>query len=225
MSAIHLVRHGQASFGADDYDQLSERGYAQSTALGQSWEASGYLPTHAVAGAMKRHAQTAIAALDAAGPSDGYDVDHGWDEFPHESVVEAYAPGAGTSVTDPKEFQRVFVAAVQRWMAGERDEEYPEPYAHFTARVLAAFDRLSDSLGKGDSAVVFTSGGPLAIVAAHVLAGDSPTWTPQAQALWPRLNTVAINAGVTTIITGSSGRTLVSFNEHTHLPPDLVTYR
>ena len=26
MSSIHLVRHGQASFGAADYDLLSERG-------------------------------------------------------------------------------------------------------------------------------------------------------------------------------------------------------
>lgn len=225
MSAIHLVRHGQASFGSDDYDQLSERGYAQASALGQAWEAAGFLPSHAVSGSMKRHAQTAIAALDAAGPSDGYDVDGGWDEFPHESVVEAFAPGSARSVTDPKEFQRLFVSAVARWTSGEHDGDYPEPYVTFTTRVLGAFDRLTASLGSGDSAVVFTSGGPLAIVAAHVLAGDASSWTPQAQALWPRLNTVAINAGVTTIITGSSGRTLVSFNEHTHLPSDLVTYR
>jgi broad specificity phosphatase PhoE len=223
MSAIHLVRHGQASFGSDDYDRLSERGYAQAVALGQSWEASGFLPTYAVAGAMKRHAQTAIAALDAAGPSDGYDVDAGWDEFPHESVVEAYAPGVVSE--DPKEFQKIFVSAVSRWASGEHDDEYPEPYAHFTSRVLAAFDRLTGSLGRGESAVVFTSGGPLAVVAAHLLAGDAPTWTPQAQALWPRLNTVVINAAVTTVVTGTSGRTLLSFNEHTHLPSDLVTYR
>lgn len=223
MSAIYLVRHGQASFGADEYDQLSDLGYAQASALGQAWEASAFLPTHAVAGSMKRHAQTAIAALDAAGPSDGYDVDDGWDEFPHESVVEAYAPGLVTD--DPKEFQKIFVSAVGRWAGGEHDDEYPEPYAHFTARVLGAFDRLTASLGRGESAVVFTSGGPLAVVAAHLLAGDAPQWTPQAQALWPRLNTVTINAGVTTVVTGSSGRTLLSFNEHTHLPPDLVTYR
>ncbi|MBW9209732.1 histidine phosphatase family protein [Mumia sp. zg.B21] len=225
MSAIHLVRHGQASFGTDDYDRLSERGFAQATALGQAWEASGFLPTRAVAGSMKRHAQTAIAALDAAGPSDGYDVDDGWDEFAHESVVEAYAPGRAGTVTDPKEFQKIFLGALGRWTSGHHDGDYAESYAHFTNRVLAAFDRLTDSLDGRESVVVFTSGGPLAVVAAHVLAGDAETWTPEAQSLWPRLSTVAINAGVTTLITGSTGRTLVSFNEHTHLPTDLVTYR
>ena len=36
MSAIHLVRHGQASFGADDYDLLSALGERQSRVLGQA---------------------------------------------------------------------------------------------------------------------------------------------------------------------------------------------
>ncbi|KHL10668.1 broad specificity phosphatase PhoE [Mumia flava] len=223
MSAVYLVRHGQASFGTDDYDRLSDRGRAQATALGQAWEASGFLPTQAYAGSMKRHAQTAIAALDAAGPSDGYDVDGGWDEFPHESVVEAYAPGYAT--TDARAFQATFVAAVARWASGEHDADYPESYASFTSRVLAAFDRVTSALGKGETAVVFTSGGPLAVVAAHLLAGDAATWSADAHMLWPRLNTVAINAGVTTVVTGASGRTLLAFNEHTHLPTDLLTYR
>ncbi|HRN75945.1 histidine phosphatase family protein [Ottowia sp.] len=35
MGTLYLVRHGQASFGADDYDQLSELGRRQSLRLGQ----------------------------------------------------------------------------------------------------------------------------------------------------------------------------------------------
>ena len=37
-----LVRHGQASFGAADYDQLSDRGVEQSRRLGQ-WLVDGGL--------------------------------------------------------------------------------------------------------------------------------------------------------------------------------------
>ena len=65
MGAIRLVRHGQASWEADDYDQLSELGTRQASWLGQSWEAEGFVPSWSVAGGLRRHAQTAVAAIDA----------------------------------------------------------------------------------------------------------------------------------------------------------------
>jgi broad specificity phosphatase PhoE len=40
MGTLYLVRHGQASFGADDYDQLSELGGA-GVRLGEHWRAQG----------------------------------------------------------------------------------------------------------------------------------------------------------------------------------------
>ena len=43
--------------------------------------------------------------------------------------------------------------------------------------------------------------------------------------LWNAFNTVTANASVTRILEGSTGRRLLSFNEHSHLPRDLVTYR
>ena len=94
MGSVHLIRHGQASFGSDDYDQLSPVGMQQSTALGMSWEASGWAPTAAVAGSMTRHAQTAIAAIDACGQGDGYDIDDGWNEYDHLAIANAHDPAA-----------------------------------------------------------------------------------------------------------------------------------
>ena len=41
MGNLYLVRHGQASFGADDYDQLSELGQAQALRLGEYWRERG----------------------------------------------------------------------------------------------------------------------------------------------------------------------------------------
>ena len=35
MSELYLVRHGQASFGSSDYDQLSEIGFKQSNVFGE----------------------------------------------------------------------------------------------------------------------------------------------------------------------------------------------
>lgn len=211
MGALYLVRHGQASFGTANYDQLSPLGVEQSRQLGYAWEAGGWLPTVAVSGAMQRHHDTALNALAMAGQDEGYDVDHGWDEFDHEAIMRS----AGPPPTDPREFQAAFIKATGAWAAGA-DGDY-ESYAGFTARVLAALDRLTDAVGKGESAVAFTSGGPIAIVVSHLLAGDV--------SLWSSINSVIINAGVTKIVLGRSGRNLLSFNEHGHLPADMVTYR
>lgn len=213
MGSIHLVRHGQASWGSDDYDQLSELGIEQSTSLGMSWEASGWSPTVAIAGAMKRHAQTAIATIDACGQGDGYDVDRGWDEFDHLAIARAHDPAALGA--DPKEFQAVLNAAIDGWMTG--GVEHGESYRDFLGRVMAAFGRAQELAGAGRSVGVFTSGEPIALVASHLLAGDD--------SLFQRINDVVINAAVTTVIVGRSGPRLLTFNEHTHLPRDLLTYR
>ncbi len=214
MGALYLVRHGQASFGSDNYDELSPRGVEQARHLGYAWEAGDWLPTVAVSGSMQRHHDTALNALAAAGQNDGYEVDSGWDEFDHEAVMEAQMPGFSSA--DPREFQRAFVKATDAWAAGKGDGDH-ESFDAFTARVLSAFDRLVETAGSGESAVAFTSGGPIAIVVAHVLTGGT--------SLWSTMNSVIINTGVTKIVTGRSGRTLLSFNEHGHLPADMVTYR
>src|SRR5215212_8895693 len=168
MGSVHLIRHGQASFGSDDYDQLSAVGTTQSTALGISWEASGWAPTAAVAGSMKRHAQTAIATIDACGHGDGYDIDDGWNEYDHLAIARAHDPASVT--TDAKEFQRHLNAALDGWIADEG--EHAETYRDFVDRVMTSFGKVVTDAGPGRSIAVFTSGGPIALVASHLLTGD-----------------------------------------------------
>ncbi|MEH3033938.1 MAG: histidine phosphatase family protein [Aeromicrobium erythreum] len=211
MGAIHLIRHGQASWGADDYDQLSELGLRQAAWLGQSWEASGFRPTWSVAGAMRRHAQTAVAAIDAI-DGDLYDVDAGWDEYDHLGLVGAEK--AADRPADARAFQQVLDAALERWVAGG---DAPETFAQFTERVLRALDAATEQAGSGQEVAVFTSGGPIGLVASHLLAGDA--------SLFIGLNRVVVNASVTTLIVGRGGRRLLTFNEHTHVPRDAVTFR
>ena len=213
MGSIHLIRHGQASWGAADYDQLSDLGYEQSSSLGVSWEASGWAPTAAVAGGMKRHAQTAIAAIDASGAGDGYDVDAGWDEYDHLALANAQDSTAMGS--DAKAFQRTLNVALEGWMAGEPGPG--ETYETFRSRVLASFDAVAAQATSGRQIAVFTSGGPIALVASHLLAGDD--------SLFRRINDVIVNASVTTVIVGASGPRLLAFNETGHLPRDMVTFR
>ena len=60
MGLVLLVRHGQASFGADDYDVLSETGVEQSRFLGRALAAQGVAPRAVVHGAMRRQRDTAL---------------------------------------------------------------------------------------------------------------------------------------------------------------------
>ncbi len=214
MGTLLLVRHGQASFGTDDYDRLTPLGERQARNLGYAWEAGGWRPDVAVVGSMKRHHQSAIAALDVLGDVDGYDQDAGWDELDFEPLVDAYAPG--TPRDDPRGFQKAFVAATAAWTRAELTD-VAESFTDFSGRVLDAFNRLAASVGKGETGVVFSSGGPIAVVAAHLLGGGPD--------LWSRLNAAMVNASTTKIVTGSQGRTLITFNEHGHLPASDVTYR
>jgi len=226
MGLVLLVRHGQASFGADDYDVLSETGLEQSRVLGRFLGPAGPVPGGVVHGAMRRQRDTATAAVGAAGWPVVPRLDEGWNEFDHLAVVAraaeaaALGPEGRDPTTDPRAFQRLFVEATARWVGGEHDGEYAETWAGFVDRVRGALDRAC--AGEGVT-VVATSGGPIAAVCAMLV--DQEASAPELGRLWASYNTVIANASVTRVIEGSTGRRLLTFNEHGHLPRELVTYR
>lgn len=217
MSRILLVRHGQASFGAADYDQLSTLGESQARTLGAAFAAQDITPDVLISGAMKRHRQTGAGVCEGAGWELPVTTDEGWNEFDHLQVLARHpAPEGVDTASDPRAFQRWFEEAMLRWTGGEHDD-YDEPFVHFCARVSAALDRAVAVLPPQGTAVVLTSGGPISWAAATRLDGDAH--------LWLRLNQVTINASVTSFVVGSRGATLLAFNEHTHLSPKHQTYR
>ena len=57
MGTLYLVRHGQASFGAADYDQLSDLGHKQSVRLGEYFAHKGIHFDGLIAGTLRRHKQ------------------------------------------------------------------------------------------------------------------------------------------------------------------------
>jgi broad specificity phosphatase PhoE len=221
---VLLVRHGQASWGSDDYDVLSETGWAQSRALGEDLRERGVEPALVVHGTMRRHRETAEGAGLAAGAT----VDAGWDEFDHLGMLAAVpSPFEGREPTRA-EFQTWFEAATDRWTGGEHDPDYGEPFAAFGDRVAAALRRTADAAeqaGGSGTAIVFTSGGPTSWATASLLGAELDG--PARVRLWRRLNPVVVNSAMTRVVSGRRGLTLVSFNEHGHLDrtPSLLTYR
>ena len=222
MSSILLVRHGQASFGAADYDNLSPTGHEQSRVLGAALAARGVTADLVVGGEMRRHAQTATGVLEGARWAADVDLDAGWNEFDHLQVLAVHdQPSTAEGESEKAAFQRWFEEATLRWTSGEHDASYDESFGAFTSRVEAAMARLVDTLPRKGTAVVLTSGGPIAWTCAALLADRPEARTD----LWLRLNPVSVNTGTSTVVCGSRGTTLVAFNAHDHLPPDLITYR
>lgn len=231
MGLILLVRHGQASFGAEDYDVLSELGERQARVVGARLRA---LPRvdRILHGAMRRQQRTAeliAEALHETGPGE-LTEDARWDEYDHEALLSGALPteedraafGAEVAAAeDPRRaFQAAFERATLRWTGGAHDTEYHEPFLLFLERVHAAMADLASSLGRDDCAVVATSGGVIAAVCARLLGLDGQAWA--------NLNRVIVNTSVTKLVAGRSGLTLLSVNDHAHLEGehrDLLTYR
>jgi broad specificity phosphatase PhoE len=218
MGQVLLVRHGQASWDGDDYDVLSEAGHRQSELLGTALAGRGIRPDVVVSGGMRRHRETVESLLAGAGlRSLGTELDPGWDEYDHVSMLAQVPTSFAGEKPTPAEFQTWMEQATDRWIRGENAEDYHEPFADFTARVDAALRRAVG--GSRGTTLVVTSGGPISWSTCALLGGGA--------ALWSRLNVVCVNTGVTKLVTGRRGTTLVSFNEHTHLEhePQLLTYR
>jgi broad specificity phosphatase PhoE len=205
---VLLVRHGQASFAAADYDVLSPLGERQAARTGELL--ADLRPDAVLHGAMKRQRRTAEVMVGAADWPVVPVLDDGWDEMDHLAVLDAQ-PKHFDGEPDERQFQAWFERATARWLSGDHDGDYRESWQVFRDRVLAALDRIGDGI-----TVVVTSGGPVAVVVAALL--ESP-------AAYQRIAPVTVNAAVTRLVTGSRGRTLVSFNEHAHLAGDLLTYR
>lgn len=219
MGQILLVRHGQASFGSENYDALSPLGFEQSRLLGSALAARGITVEQVVHGTMRRHRETAETCAAAAGWSATTSIDAGWDEFDFLSVLAVHPPAHGVGEPSKAEFQRWFEDATAAWIAGE-DRPYAESFAAFAERVDAALER-TVALAADSDVAVFSSGGPVAWAVAAVLTdgGDADLWT--------RLNRMAVNSALTRLISGSRGVNLLSYNEQSHLDavPGTLSYR
>lgn len=201
MALIHLVRHGQASFGAADYDALSDLGREQARRTGRELAARARTPL-LVSGTLRRQRETAaLLGLAAAGP---VIADVRWNEYDHQELLAGHAPEDAATTVDERVFQAYLDRALARWIEGDDGG-----WAAFAGGAVAALGELPDRLGAGRDAVVVTSGGVVAALVGTLLGASAAGVVA--------LNRVLVNASVTTVLAGSGGLRLLSFNEHTHL--------
>jgi broad specificity phosphatase PhoE len=236
VGVILLVRHGQASFGSTDYDVLSPAGARQARCLGAALAARGITPASVISGTLRRQRASAAALVEQAGWPLEVSVDPAWDEFELSGLV-AGTPD-GQAPRDRGAFQDALEAGMRRWAgsvassagtaAAPAGTVGPPPagmsfplggmsFAAFAARAESALRTVAARQPKGATTLVTTSGGVIGWIAASLLGAGVEQWI--------RLNRVCVNTGVTKLVAGRRGISLVAFNDHSHLSPAEITYR
>ncbi|HYC81805.1 MAG TPA: histidine phosphatase family protein [Solirubrobacterales bacterium] len=219
-----LIRHGQASFGAADYDVLSATGERQAEVVAAALARRGVEPSRIVTGSLRRQIDTAAAL---AGPAP--EVDRRWDEFDpndvlaHHSDSAARLDGPAAEEGEPltsKGFQAILEPALAAWIEMAEASPARQSWPQFSGAGSAALTELAAELGRGETAVVVTSGGTIAALVGVLLGAPA--------LVFGHLNRVMVNAGITKVAIGAGGVNLIGFNDHSHLEEvdrALITYR
>ena len=215
MGTVYLVRHGQASFGADDYDQLSPLGWQQSVRLGEHFRELGLRFDAALTGTLRRHRQTWSGLSQGLGWEAEPLAWPGLNEYDSAALIEALhvqLPEAPTTPEGYRQHFRLLRDALRQWMAGVLTPRGMPSYADFVAGVSAALDHVRQH--HEGNVLVVSSGGPISTAVGQLL-GTSPETTIE-------LNLRMRNTSVTELAYNPKRHTLVSFNTLPHLSrPDL----
>lgn len=226
MGTIFVVRHGQAAFGTDHYDRLTETGFTQSRLLGAYFALRNIRFDAVFTGTLQRQTETAQGIFEAH-PELGQNARQerlpGLDEYKPEAILTALtgefpAPAAAAAQRDPVVVRDHFRLLRQALLAWAEDRTQPEGMADFKAfqeGAVAALVEARERFPDGNVLVV-SSGGPIAAMVAAAMQA------PPAAAV--ELNLRIRNSSLTEFASTPRRHHLVSFNGLPHLDtnPDLT---
>jgi broad specificity phosphatase PhoE len=232
VGSIYLIRHGQASFGATDYDVLSPLGERQAQVLGAHMADLDMRLDRCIAGSLRRQRHTAEWAMKQLPGAPEVEIDPAFNEFDAEGMVRTLLPAvleeqpeAAAVMADiarnHAEFQRLFVLLTDRWRGGQHLHTELESWERFLERTYAGVQRIVEQAQAGEQIAVFTSGGTIAALL-HQIIG-----LPATRAL--EMSWQIVNTSLSQLKFSAGDIALASFNTHTHLQlqkaPELITYR
>ena len=221
MGNLYLVRHGQASFGAADYDNLSELGHRQSVRLGEYFAHKGQQFEAVMVGTLRRHAQTWAGIAKGAGLAHEALEWPGLNEYDSAAVVQAIHPAPLPKADTPEMYRhhfRLLRDGLTQWMNGVVSPQGMPNYPDFVEGVTSALDHVRQR--HTGNVLIVSSGGPISTAVGHVL-GTTPETTIE-------LNLRIRNSSVTEFAYTPKRHMLVTYNTLPHLDDapyaDWVTY-
>ena len=217
MGTLYLVRHGQASFGADDYDQLSELGQAQALRLGEYWRERGMKFDAIYTGALKRHVQTLAGIAQGLGISaETAQSRPGLNEYDSDALLKAIHPAPLPKADTPERYRehfRLLRTGLAAWMRGDTQPVGMPSWRDFVAGVAGALEHVRTQ--HDGRVLIVSSGGPIATAIGQVL-GTPPDTTIE-------LNLRYRNTAVSELTFTPRRHMLVTYNTLPHL--DAAPYR
>jgi broad specificity phosphatase PhoE len=230
VGTIFVVRHGQAAFGTDHYDRLTDLGVAQARLLGSYFGRRQIRFDAVFTGTLRRQIETAQGIFEGHPELRASPVQEtfpGLDEYKPEAIMMALtgsfpAPALAAARRDPvvvREHFRVLREALLAWAEGRTQPEGMPVWQVFQDGAVAALVEARQRFPDGNVLIV-SSGGPIAAIVAATLNA------PPATAV--ELNLRIRNSSLTEFAATPRRHNLVSFNGLPHLDtnPDatLITY-
>jgi broad specificity phosphatase PhoE len=223
MATLYLVRHGQASFTAANYDRLSSLGRQQSAWLGEYFAERGIVFSRAVCGTLERQRQTARAILETMGSGLTAEEHSGWNEYSGEALYKAYLGdewARARATGDVRAVYRTIKAALEAWSEDKLQGPLPETWRGFGERIAAAMQSACAGLPNDAVVLAASSGGAIGRGMADLLQA------PARAAI--ELNLQFRNSGFCEIFFSQRSMRLVSMNCVPHLDRsdrrDAITY-
>ncbi|MFT5483029.1 MAG: broad specificity phosphatase PhoE [Halieaceae bacterium] len=231
MSSIYLIRHGQASFGTDNYDRLSDLGRRQASVLGGFLSSTGIEFDAVISGDLERQRDTAELATGRKPER----IDPRFNEVDNEAQFKAIVPLLTDqnpeipalmekAFHDSRSYQLVLRKVFQFWVTTDLELPGVESWASYSANAWAGLSELMADYGRGKSLGLFTSGGTIATLA-HQVLGLPGTGCYQ-------LFEPMINCSVTRLVYNGDDVALQYYNDHSCLAAlgeksgeNLVSYR
>ncbi|MGO4158367.1 histidine phosphatase family protein [Cupriavidus sp. YAF13] len=216
MATLFLVRHGQASFGAANYDCLSDTGRQQARWLGEYFRERGVAFKRVVAGSLVRQQDTALEILAGMRAGDvpvqtDIETHLGLNEYDGEALYRSHTGGADHRAhqnADYNDYWRTFRAAYQAWTLDQL-VGMPESWAEFGGRIRDSLLHATEGASREDAVLVVSSGGAIGRATADLLGAPAQTAI--------ELNLQFRNTAFCEIISGRGTQRLLSFNSLPHL--------
>ena len=235
MANLLIVRHGQASFGAENYDQLSPLGQRQADLTGEFLRKMDTRFSAAYSGDLSRQRETGQRVLDQLEQAPELTIDPRFNEVQTDEQIEVmmplliqrdarFADLVAAMDTDTKSFQKIIETVFNYWVSPECNVSGIQSWKDYHGGVVSAFENAMASAASGTDTAIFTSGGTIATIVGHVLKLTSDRVYEFYEPVF--------NCSITRIIFNSRKCSLSTFNDvgHLHLMSAqlnerLVTYR
>lgn len=236
MSKLYLIRHAQASFLEDEYDNLSEHGHKQSRVLGDYFVNMAIQFDQVYIGPLRRQKQTYERVKEAYAEK-GVDFPEAIEieelrEYEGMDSMETVRDQLSEHYSNFKDWfeemdtqpshrtkMKMVLAYLQLWATDSLSFELPagvQKFADFRKTSELGLEKVLAGNEKGKTIAAFSSGGCIAAMLAKIIGVEDAGKTMG-------FNLVMLNTAISEVLFSGNRLSLQTFNTLPHLKEDMIT--